>query len=57
MSPNADHSKSVWHEHMRAFANICNNGVSETKMKEATISGCDGYNMGKWNPLVLGHSA
>ncbi|KAI5013962.1 hypothetical protein ZWY2020_055352 [Hordeum vulgare] len=43
--------------HMRAFANICNNGVSEAEMKEASISACNGYDMGKWNPLVLGHSA
>ncbi|XBI57407.1 hypothetical protein VPH35_038809 [Triticum aestivum] len=44
-------------KHMRAFANICNNGVSKTKMKEASISACDGYDLGKWSPLVQGHSA
>ena len=44
-------------KHMRAFTNICNNGVSETEMKEASISACDSYNIGKWSPLVLGHSA
>ncbi|VAH49956.1 unnamed protein product [Triticum turgidum subsp. durum] len=44
-------------KHMRAFANICNNGVSEAQMKEASISACDDYNMGKWSPLVRGHSA
>ncbi|KAM3368891.1 hypothetical protein ACQJBY_017044 [Aegilops geniculata] len=44
-------------KHMRAFANICNNGVSEAEMKEASISACDDYDMGKWSPLVRGHSA
>ncbi|CAM0903595.1 unnamed protein product [Alopecurus aequalis] len=44
-------------KHMRAFANICNNGVSVTKMKEASIGACDGYNSAKWSPLALGHSA
>ncbi|KAF7031041.1 LOW QUALITY PROTEIN: hypothetical protein CFC21_042427 [Triticum aestivum] len=43
-------------KHMRAFTNICNNGVSETE-KEASISACGSYNMGKWSPPVLGHSA
>ena len=44
-------------KHMRAFANICNNGVSEAEMKEASIGACGGYNSAKWSPLVLGHSA
>ncbi|KAM0919296.1 hypothetical protein ACQ4PT_008231 [Festuca glaucescens] len=44
-------------KHMRAFANICNNGVSEAEMKEASISACSGYNSAKWSPLALGHSA
>jgi legumain len=44
-------------KHMRAFANLCNNGVSEAEMKEASISACDGYSSAKWSPLVLGHSA
>ncbi|XP_051207852.1 vacuolar-processing enzyme beta-isozyme 1 [Lolium perenne] len=44
-------------KHMRAFANLCNNGVSEAEMKEASVSACDGYSSAKWNPLVLGHSA
>ncbi|KAM0907447.1 hypothetical protein ACQ4PT_016119 [Festuca glaucescens] len=44
-------------KHMRAFANICNNGFSEAKMKEASISACSGYTSAKWSPLVLGHSA
>lgn len=44
-------------KHMRAFANVCNNGVSVAEMKEASISACDGYNSAKWSPMVLGHSA
>ncbi|KAM0908357.1 hypothetical protein ACQ4PT_015513 [Festuca glaucescens] len=44
-------------KHMRAFANLCNNGVSEAEMKEASVGACGGYNSGKWSPLVLGHSA
>ncbi|KAK1607266.1 hypothetical protein QYE76_030939 [Lolium multiflorum] len=44
-------------KHMRAFANLCNNGVSEAEMKEASVGACSGYNSGKWSPLVLGHSA
>ena len=44
-------------KHMRAFANVCNNGVSVAEMKEASISACDGYNSAKWSPMALGHSA
>ncbi|KAM0858964.1 hypothetical protein ACQ4PT_047496 [Festuca glaucescens] len=44
-------------KHMRAFANLCNNGVSEAEMKEASIGACGGYNSAKWSPLVLGYSA
>ena len=44
-------------KHMRAFANICNNGVSVAEMKEASISACGDYNSAKWNPLALGYSA
>jgi legumain len=44
-------------KHMRAFPNLCNNGVSEAEMKEASIGACGGYNSAKWSPLVLGYSA
>ncbi|KAM0880579.1 hypothetical protein ACQ4PT_033478 [Festuca glaucescens] len=44
-------------KHMRAFANLCNNGVSEAEMKEASVGACGGYISAKWSPLVLGHSA
>jgi legumain len=42
---------------MRAFANICNSGISEAKMRESSISACGGYNPGRWSPLAQGHSA
>ena len=44
-------------KHMRAFANICNKGVSVAEMKEASVGACHGYNSAKWSPLALGHSA
>ncbi|KAM0908367.1 hypothetical protein ACQ4PT_015520 [Festuca glaucescens] len=44
-------------KHMRAFSNLCNNGISEVEMKEASVFACGGYNSAKWSPLVLGHSA
>ncbi|XP_051207926.1 vacuolar-processing enzyme beta-isozyme 1 [Lolium perenne] len=44
-------------KHMRSFANLCNNGVSEAEMKEASVGACGSYNSGKWSPLVLGYSA
>uniref|UniRef100_R7VYP9 Vacuolar-processing enzyme n=1 Tax=Aegilops tauschii TaxID=37682 RepID=R7VYP9_AEGTA len=44
-------------KHMRAFANICNNGISGAEMREASISACGGYDSAKWSPLAVGHSA
>ncbi|KAM0908369.1 hypothetical protein ACQ4PT_015521 [Festuca glaucescens] len=44
-------------KYMRAFTNLCNNGISEVEMKEASVFACGGYNSAKWSPLVLGHSA
>jgi len=44
-------------KYMRAFANICNSGISETKMRESSISACGGYNLSRWSPLAQGHSA
>jgi len=44
-------------KYMRAFANICNSGISETKMRESSISACGGYNPARWSPLAQGHSA
>ncbi|KAL6903423.1 hypothetical protein ACP4OV_004236 [Aristida adscensionis] len=44
-------------KYMRAFANICNNGASEKKMREASINACSSYNLAKWSPVTQGHSA
>ncbi|KAL0914110.1 hypothetical protein M5K25_017614 [Dendrobium thyrsiflorum] len=44
-------------KHMRAFANICNNGISKKAMEDACISACGGYNSEKWSPLSHGYSA
>ncbi|GJM85672.1 hypothetical protein PR202_ga02145 [Eleusine coracana subsp. coracana] len=44
-------------KHMRAFANICNNGTPDTAMKQASISACGSYNSARWSPLVQGYSA
>lgn len=44
-------------KHMRAFANICNNGVSKEAMEDASIGACGGYNFEKWSPLSHGYSA
>uniref|UniRef100_A0A0D3F857 Legumain prodomain domain-containing protein n=1 Tax=Oryza barthii TaxID=65489 RepID=A0A0D3F857_9ORYZ len=44
-------------KHMRAFANICNNGISGASMKEASIATCSSHNSGRWSSLVQGYSA
>ncbi|XP_062222622.1 asparaginyl endopeptidase Rep2-like [Phragmites australis] len=44
-------------KHMRAFANICNSGVTDTAMKQASIDACGSYNSARWSPLVQGYSA
>uniref|UniRef100_J3LZY4 Legumain prodomain domain-containing protein n=1 Tax=Oryza brachyantha TaxID=4533 RepID=J3LZY4_ORYBR len=45
-------------KHMRAFANMCNNGVSEAKMMETSINACGSYNSARWSPMTEGgHSA
>lgn len=44
-------------KHMRAFANICNNGVSEDKMMEASTSACGSYDLARWSSVAQGHSA
>ncbi|KAL3818189.1 hypothetical protein ACJIZ3_004094 [Penstemon smallii] len=38
-------------KHMRAFANICNNGVSQDEMEEACMVACSGHEA-KWGPPV-----
>ncbi|KAI0501006.1 hypothetical protein KFK09_019224 [Dendrobium nobile] len=44
-------------KHMRAFANICNNGISKEAMEDACSTACGGYNSEKWSPLRRGYSA
>ncbi|KAK4262639.1 hypothetical protein QN277_028177 [Acacia crassicarpa] len=44
-------------KHMRAFANICNNGVSEASMEEACMVACTGYDTALWHPSNRGYSA
>ncbi|KAL9993052.1 putative legumain protein [Helianthus debilis subsp. tardiflorus] len=44
-------------KHTRTFANACNNGVSEEAMYEAAKATCSSYNMGKWDPAIVGYSA
>ncbi|PKA59560.1 Vacuolar-processing enzyme [Apostasia shenzhenica] len=44
-------------KHMRAFANICNNGISKEAMEGASVSACGGYNSARWSPLTHGYSA
>ncbi|XP_075505765.1 legumain-like [Primulina tabacum] len=38
-------------KHMRAFANMCNNGVSSAKMEEACMAACGGHYSTKWSPI------
>uniref|UniRef100_A0A0D3BVV9 legumain n=1 Tax=Brassica oleracea var. oleracea TaxID=109376 RepID=A0A0D3BVV9_BRAOL len=45
-------------KHMRAFANICNNGVSKELMEEASAAACGGYEARFMShPSVVGYSA
>ncbi|PRQ18097.1 putative legumain protein [Rosa chinensis] len=44
-------------KHMRAFANICNSGVSQAQMEEASWAACDGHDLGRLHPSNKGYSA
>jgi len=44
-------------KHMRAFANICNSGVSQDSLEEACLAACSGYDHGQWHPSNTGYSA
>ncbi|XVE57720.1 hypothetical protein DITRI_Ditri04bG0112000 [Diplodiscus trichospermus] len=44
-------------KHMRAFANICNSGVSQSLMEEACAAACSSHDPGQWHPSNLGYSA
>nr|XP_043628400.1 vacuolar-processing enzyme-like [Erigeron canadensis] len=44
-------------KHTRTFANLCNNGISEKAMEEASKKACSSYQMGQLNPAIVGYSA
>ncbi|KAK4770385.1 hypothetical protein SAY87_030917 [Trapa incisa] len=44
-------------KHMRAFANICNAGIHEQQMAEASAQACDHIPQGPWSSLSRGFSA
>ncbi|KAJ0632297.1 putative legumain protein [Helianthus annuus] len=44
-------------KHMRAFANICNNKVTEAAMAAASADVCGEHDVGQWSPLKMGYSA
>lgn len=45
-------------KHMRAFANICNSGISQAEMEEAALAACSGHDIGQlWHPSNGGFSA
>ncbi|XP_010259032.1 PREDICTED: vacuolar-processing enzyme-like [Nelumbo nucifera] len=43
--------------HMRAFANICNSGISEDAMEAACRAACSGPLSAVWSPFTRGYSA
>ncbi|CAN4127570.1 unnamed protein product [Withania somnifera] len=44
-------------KHMRAFANICNNGVSRDAMEEAFMVACNGHSIEEYSTANRGFSA
>jgi legumain len=45
-------------KHMRAFANICNSGVSQAVVEEACRDACNGHDQGgHLHPTNRGYSA
>ncbi|MCD7453545.1 hypothetical protein HAX54_021280 [Datura stramonium] len=44
-------------KHMRAFANICNNGVSRDAMEEAFMAACNGHSTEEYSTINRGFSA
>nr|XP_043628472.1 vacuolar-processing enzyme-like [Erigeron canadensis] len=44
-------------KHTRTFANLCNNGISEKAMEQASKKACSLYEMGQLNPAIIGYSA
>lgn len=44
-------------KHMRAFANICNNGVGQAAMEDACMTACGRKLLEQWIPSVGRYSA
>lgn len=44
-------------KHMRAFANICNSGVSRAAVEEACVAACGGNDVREWHLSDQGYSA
>ncbi|TMW86837.1 hypothetical protein EJD97_020826 [Solanum chilense] len=44
-------------KHMRAFANICNNGISRDAMEEAFMAACNGHSLDEYTTANRGFSA
>ncbi|OWM63444.1 hypothetical protein CDL15_Pgr022189 [Punica granatum] len=44
-------------KHMRAFANICNAGITKRQMAEASAQACDRIPQGPWSSLSRGFSS
>ncbi|KAK6262941.1 hypothetical protein QUC31_008757 [Theobroma cacao] len=44
-------------KHMRAFANLCNSGVSQSLMEQACVAACSGHDTRQWHPSNQGYSA
>ncbi|KAK6947617.1 Peptidase C13, legumain [Dillenia turbinata] len=44
-------------KHIRAFANVCNKGISTSALEEVLVAACGGRNNGPWTPSNRGYSA
>ncbi|KAK1419065.1 hypothetical protein QVD17_28222 [Tagetes erecta] len=44
-------------KYTRSFANACNDGVSVDAMDEAAKATCSSYDLGQWDPAIVGYSA
>ncbi|XP_071685915.1 vacuolar-processing enzyme beta-isozyme-like [Rutidosis leptorrhynchoides] len=44
-------------KHTQTFADACNNNISKEAMDEAAKASCSSYNMGQWDPAIVGYIA
>ncbi|KAL8196192.1 hypothetical protein R6Q57_025192 [Mikania cordata] len=44
-------------KHTSTFADICNSGVTNKAMDEAAKKSCRSFEMGQWDPAILGYSS